>query len=128
MIHPRKKFFAAFTLIELIIVILIAAILSYIAVTRWPGTMINLNSQAQQLASDIRYTQTLAMSRATEYTLTVTSTSYSISTGGTAVNNPVTGSASVTLGTGITITTPPTNLPNSSITFNSLGTPYVDTA
>jgi prepilin-type N-terminal cleavage/methylation domain-containing protein len=124
---PGMKRNTAFTLIELIIVIVIASILASIAVTRWPGTVINLNAQTQQLASDIRYTQNLAMSRATEYTLNVTATTYSITTNGTAVNNPVTGNATVTLGSGITITLSPTNLPNNLITFNSLGTPYTDT-
>ena len=125
---PGMKRNTAFTLIELIVVILITTILASIAITQWPGARINLNAQAQQLASDIRYTQTLAMSRATEYTLNVTATTYSITTGGgAAVNNPITGSATVTLGTGITITISPTNLPNNLVTFNSLGEPYINT-
>ncbi|HEV2614610.1 MAG TPA: GspH/FimT family pseudopilin [Gammaproteobacteria bacterium] len=118
---------AAFTLIELIVVIIIAAILAAIAVSRWPGTEINLNAQAQQLASDIRYTQTLAMSRAQDYRLNLTATTYSITTtGGAAINNPVTGNASVALGSGITITLSPTNLPSNLIAFNSLGVPYTN--
>ena len=128
MTRPGMKRNTAFTLIELIVGVLIIAILSTIAVTRWPGTMINLNSQTQQLASDIRYTQNLAMSRAQDYRLNLTTTTYSITSGGgTAVNNSITGSATVTLGTGITITISPTNLPNNLITFNSLGVPYTDT-
>ena len=117
----------AFTLIELIVVILIAAILAAIAVARWPGGRINLNATAQQLASDIRYTQTLAMSRAQDYRLNVTASTYSITTGGgTAVNNPITGSANVALPSGTTITISPTNLPNNLIAFDSQGIPYTD--
>lgn len=125
----KKQNNTGFTIIELVIVIVLITILATIAVARWPGTRINLNAVAQQLADDIRYTQTLAMSRAGEYRLNLFSSSYSITTGGgAAVNNPVTGAASVTISSGITITLPPTNLPNSLITFNSLGTPYTDTS
>jgi prepilin-type N-terminal cleavage/methylation domain-containing protein len=127
---PGMKRNTAFTVIELIVVIVIISILATIAVSRWPGTRINLNAQAQQLASDIRYTQTLSMSRAQDFRLNLTTTNYSITTGGgTAVNNPVTGTATVTLPTApaITITISPTNLPNNLIAFDSLGTPYIDT-
>lgn len=125
--NSRMKHNTAFTLIELIVVILLAAIISAIAVVRWPGSRINLNAAAQQLASDIRYTQTLAMSRAQDYVLTVSSSSYAITTGsGAAVNNPITGSATVTLSSGITITIPPTNLPNNLIAFDSQGIPQIN--
>jgi len=128
MIYSRMKRNTAFTIIELIVVMIIMAILATLVVSRWPGTKISLNAQAQQLASDIRYTQTLAMSRGGAYRLNVTASNYSITTlSGTAVNNPITGSATVTLGSGITITISPTNLPNNLITFNTAGVPYVDT-
>lgn len=126
---PWMKRNAAFTLIELIIVIVIISVLATIAVTRWPGTRINLNSQTQQIASDIRYTQTLAMSRAQDYRLNLTATSYSITTGsGAPVNNPITGNTITNLPTApaITITIPPTNLPNNLIAFDSRGTPYTN--
>jgi prepilin-type N-terminal cleavage/methylation domain-containing protein len=127
---PGMKRNTAFTLTELIIVIIILGILSTLAVTRWPGTRINLNAQAQQLASDIRYTQTLSMSRGQDYRINLATTNYSITTSaGVAVNNPITGAATIALPTSpaITITIPPTNLPNSLIAFNSLGVPYTNT-
>ncbi len=124
----------AFTLIELIIVFAIAAILAAVVVARAPGTKPNLNSVAQQLASDIRYTQSLAMSRAQSYQLILSATSYQIQTSsGTVVTNETTGQNTMPMPTqpnyyAVTITLPPTNLPNNIISFDSSGTPYTDAA
>jgi len=130
----RWKRNTAFTLIELIIVFAIVAILAAIVVAKAPGTKPNLNSVAQQLASDIRYTQSLAMSRAQSYQLILSSTSYQIQTStGTVVPNETTGQTNFPMPTqpsyyAVTISLPPTNLPNNIISFNSSGTPYVDSA
>lgn len=130
--NPWTKRSTAFTLIELIVVVAIISILATIAVTRWPGSRINLNAQAQQLASDIRYTQTLSMSRAQDFQLNfLSSSSYSITANdGTPVNNIITGqTTTVLLATpATTITLPPTNLPNNLISFDSSGIPYTDSA
>jgi MSHA pilin protein MshC len=116
---------SGFTLIELIIVIVIMIVLSAYAVARWPGNHINLNAQAQQLANQLRYTQSLAFSQSQRYRLNLTSTSYSITTtGGTAVTDPVTGSNSTNLPSGITMTW--TNLPNSLVAFDGKGSPYTN--
>jgi prepilin-type N-terminal cleavage/methylation domain-containing protein len=117
-----------FTLIELVMVIVLITILAGTAIVTWPGTKINLNAQAQQLASDIRYAQSLAMTHGQRYRLNFTSTTtYTITTtAGVAVPFPVTGDTSVTLGTGITLTLPPTNLLNNLIAFDGLGIPYTN--
>ncbi len=119
---------SAFTLLELIVVIAITAILAAVATSVWPGTKINLNAQAQQLASDIRYTQTLSMSRGANYQINfINATTYNITdTNGIVLNNPVTGATSTSLSSQTNITRPPTNLPNNLISFDSEGAPYID--
>lgn len=116
---------SGFTLIELTIVIVILAIISTIVIVKWPSSNINLNADAQQLASEIRYTQSLAFSHGVRYRLNLTSTSYSITDiSGNAVVDPVTGSNSTSLSSGNTATW--TNLPNDLIAFDSNGNPYTD--
>jgi len=116
-----------FTLLEMVIVIALMAILAAIAIARWPGVNLNLNAQAQQLANDIRYTQSLAMTRGQRYRLNLlTATTYSITDlSGNAVGNNVTGNNTVTYGTGITKGTT-SNLPNNLIAFDGQGIPYID--
>jgi type II secretory pathway pseudopilin PulG len=118
-----------FYFVEFIVTIVILAILSTVVIVRWPGETINLNAQAQQLASDIRYTQSLAMTHGQRYRLNLVSTNqYTITTiGGTALNHPVTGSTTTTLGTGIIYGTF-TNLPNNLIAFDGAGIPYTNSA
>jgi prepilin-type N-terminal cleavage/methylation domain-containing protein len=117
-----------FTLIELIIVIVVMVVLSAYAVARWPGNHINLNAQAQQLANQLRYTQSLAFSQNQRYRLNLTSTSYNITTtGSTAVADPVTGSNATNLPSGITMTWS-AELPNALVAFDSKGSPYTDSS
>ncbi|MBF0152494.1 MAG: prepilin-type N-terminal cleavage/methylation domain-containing protein [Magnetococcales bacterium] len=51
-----------FTLIELIMVIVVVAVLSVYATARSPGVTLQLRSNADQLAMDIRQTQAYSMS------------------------------------------------------------------
>lgn len=117
-----------FTLLELIIVIIIIAILAVLPFFNWPAASISLDGQAQQLANDIRYTQSLSMTKAQRYRLVITTgtNSYQIlNRSGTAASF-ASGSTTVTLSTGISFGTL-TNLPNSLIVFDGDGTPYTDT-
>lgn len=116
---------SGFTMIELVVVTLIVSIIAVFSVSRWSAT-INPNALAEQLASDIRYTQSLAMTHGQRYRLNLTApNTYSITTtGGTAVPNSVTGTNTVTL-TGITFGAFG-NLPNNLIAFDGQGIPYTD--
>lgn len=119
---------SGFTLVELVTVIILLGIISTVVMIQWPGSTINLGAQAAQLAGDIRYTQALSMTKAQRYRLViVSSTTYQITnSSGTAILN-ASGATTTTLNTGITFGTL-ANLPNSLIAFDTLGTPYVDTA
>lgn len=113
-----------FTLIELIAVILIISILSAVAMMNWQAGIIDLGGEAKQLAGDIRYTQSLAMTKGQRYYLIKQSaTTYQImNAAGTAITLE-TGSTTMTLNNGITFGTL-TNLPNNLIAFDGRGTPY----
>ena len=115
-----------FTLIEVIIVVLAIAILAIYPLIKWPGTSINLDAEAERLASDIRYAQSLSMTKGDRYQFVRTSsTTYQIRS---STGTPVLlgqGSTTVTLNSGITFGTF-TNLPNNLVFFDGAGTPYTD--
>ncbi|MDR3492171.1 MAG: type II secretion system protein [Gammaproteobacteria bacterium] len=121
--HKKTR---GFTLVEAVIVISVIAILATFIGMKIPSApAVNMSTQAQQLANDIRYTQLLAMSKGQRYYITLGGSSYQIlGLDGTTVIM-ANGSTSVTLGTGITISGK-TNLPNSLISFDGEGTPYTD--
>src|SRR6267378_6842839 len=56
-----------FTLRELMIVMVIVGIISAIALTRTGNDPVMVSTQAEQLAGDIRYVQTLAMTKGQRY-------------------------------------------------------------
>ncbi len=115
---------AGFTLLELIFVLLIMSIISVTVMLQWTASGIDLGAQAKELASDIRYTQSLAMTNGQRYYLIKqSSTTYQIMTsGGTAVML-FNGRTTATLNSGITFGTL-TNLPNNLVAFDGKGTPY----
>lgn len=117
-----------FTLMELVFVIAIIAIIGVVAMLSWISSDVNAGGQAKQLAQDIAYTQSLAMSKGARYYLIITgSTTYQIRN---ASGTPVTlafGNTTMTLNNGITFGSP-TNLPNSLICFDGKGAPYTDTS
>lgn len=116
-----------FTLIEFVIVIVVIAVLAATASLYTPGDGVNVSAQAEQLASDIRYTQSLAMSRGQRFRLNLTAGSYQITDpNGIAQTHPGTGtSAAVSLGsTVLSGYNPPLN--NAYVAFDSLGVPYTD--
>jgi len=128
---------AGFTLTELVMVLAVVGIISAIAVSRMSNDPLVLATQAEQLASDIRYVQSLAMTQAAlapaqaRYRINfVSASTYTFSMAdGTAVPHPVTGSAAATsLSSGVTMTLPPAGLANSLVGFDGRGIPYTDAA
>lgn len=120
-----------FTMIELIIVVIIAAILAVMIYARFPNKTSNVYAQAELLASDIRYTQMLAMSTGQRHRIVfnTTNNSYQIlNSAGTAIIMP-SGQTVTTLGSGIAFSATWSNLlPNKLINFDTRGVPYIDTA
>jgi len=124
----QSSLICGFTLLELLLVVSIIGLLSMAALfSSWQGTNINLAGQAEQLANDIRYAQSLAMTKGQRYRWVETSsTTYQIqNNSGTAIILAQ-GNTTVTLSSGITFGTL-TNLPNSLINFDGTGTPYSNT-
>ncbi|MDH5327249.1 MAG: prepilin-type N-terminal cleavage/methylation domain-containing protein [Gammaproteobacteria bacterium] len=69
-----------FTLVELVVVMLLAGILSAYALTQWPSNAeLKLPNQTQLFVSDIRHIQSLSLSWAQPLRLTLSAGSYSVS-------------------------------------------------
>lgn len=126
---------SGFTLVELVVTLIVVAILAATFAPRLASESINVGALAEQLAGDIRYVQSLSMTEGKRHciNLTAPSTSYSLTTDlllaacPTAVTHPATGSSTVQLISGASITSV-TNLPNGFAAFNGKGIPYTDAA
>ena len=124
-----------FTLVELIVVMVVLGILAAIFVLRSNNPAIILSTQAEQLAADIRYVQSLAMTQgwsgvaptARRYRINFTATSYSLTdVSGVAVAHPGGTTGPISFAGDVSISVPPSNLPNSLVAFDGLGRPYTD--
>lgn len=116
---PPIKSQRAFTLIELVVVILLLGIISINVGSRFfSGSAFADRKVADELIEAIRYAQHLAMSRGGNIRIVTTNTSYTVEqTDGTAIPNPNrSGNYAVTI---------PGNssLSATSISFNGLGQP-----
>lgn len=113
-------------MIEMVIVISVIAIVAISVFPKDASVKLGLAAQTQALASDIRYTQSLAMTHGQRYRLNrLSATTYNITTtSGTVVQHPITG-GTITLGNGITLSTA---LPNNLIAFDGKGIPYTDSS
>lgn len=123
----RKKQ-GGFTLIELTLVIIVAGILATIATVAFRGESLNVNGQAELLASDIRYIQFLSMTLNTSYRINLlggNQYSFSSADGATPVIHLSYGGSSVSLQPNMALTWS-VNLPNNYILFDRHGVPYVD--
>jgi MSHA pilin protein MshC len=123
---------SGFTLVELVIVLILLGILAISIIPRSPTKgSLTITGQAHQFASDIRYVQSLSMTRGQRYCVNLTSTGYSMTTSNCStsagVEHPAGIAFPVTLD-GVTLSLPPTNLPNNLVTFKGKGEPYTDAA
>jgi MSHA pilin protein MshC len=123
---------SGFTIVELVLVMVLLGIL---AASLWPraptASSLTLQARADQLASDIRYAQTLSMTRGQRYCLTLTATSYSLTNTDPVTNNCTTAEAHpgglaqpISLCANACLSFPA--LTSSLIQFNGLGTPYIN--
>jgi prepilin-type N-terminal cleavage/methylation domain-containing protein len=130
-----------FTLIEAIMVMVIAVILAAVVAVRWsPFDTIKLNSATRKVAADIRYAQKVAISTQARAAIEFTGTGYNVYQNYASIilapspgdpcsdsggNFIVDFSASRCSNySGVTVTT---TLTNNVVQFNSLGTPLDDT-
>ncbi len=117
-----------FTVVELLVVMILVSIVAVSAIPRWTTSPM-LDATIQQLLSDLRYTQMLAITHGQGFRMNFTLPSAYNITGlsGTAVPNLSTGANTTTLFSGVIISGV-THLPNALIAFDGKGIPYVDSA
>jgi len=127
-----------FTLIELIMVLTVVGVLAFIAWPRLSQNTLELSSQAEQVASDIRYAQSLSMTRGAtlgsqgRYCIAFTTTGYQFrqnaNSYGTpcsiAVTHPATGlAAAIVLSGSTAVSTTNLTSPGNYIEFDTRGQP-----
>lgn len=115
-----------FTLMELAVIILLLGILAFTAVPRFLDQgAVDVSVMAEQLANDIRYTQSLAMASGQRNRINLTATAYQITTSsGGLLTHPVTGGTGPIALNGVTLSgwSPP--LTNNYVAFDGRGVPY----
>ena len=118
---------SGFTLVELVAIILLVGVLAFTAIPRYLAQgAIDVGVMAEQLANDIRYTQSLAMTRGDRFRVNLNATSYQITSSGGAstVVHPGTGTTNAVALNGVTLSgwNPP--LTNNYVAFDGRGVPY----
>lgn len=125
----RRMAEAGFTLVELIVIIVLVTLLAFVAAPRFTGGGMEVSSQAEQLATDIRYTQTLSMTRGDRYRINLTAAGYQVTdSAGNPETHPGTGSTNFIALDGVALSGYNPPLTNNYVIFDGRGVPYVDTA
>lgn len=122
--NARRRSQDGFTLIELVAVLTITVILGAAVFARLPAARINLSGQAEQLVSDIRYAQSLAMTEGVRHCVEIDAAGYQFKKTvtnpcDTPVVFPGNTSASISLGKGMRIVSTP-----ATYVFDGKGAPY----
>lgn len=124
----RRRGRGGFTLLELVLVLLIVGVLAVFALpalTSAPG--LTVSAMAAELAANIRYTQSLAMSRGQRYRINFTPTSFQITDmGGGGIVQPLTGNTAAVSVSPATLAGYNPPLTSNYVAFDTRGTPYVD--
>lgn len=121
---------SGFTVLELVLVVVMVALLAVFAAPQvFTSQSITLPATAARVASSIRYTQSLAMSRGQRYRINFTGTTYQITDmGGAPIVQPLTAStAAVSVApAALSGFNPP--LTGGYVAFDGKGVPYVSAA
>lgn len=116
-----------FSLVELVVVMIIIAVLAATLLPRTADQVINVNAQADMIAGEVRYVQSLSMTQGQRYYIQFpSSTTYRFFavSGTAAISHPATGTTlAIPLATGITAV-----MSTSVIAFDGKGIPYTNTA
>ena len=134
-VAKAKPINRGFTLVELVMVLLLVAILAFVVTPRSSENTIELSSQAEQVATDIRYAQSLSMTRGAalgtqgRYCIFFTATGYQYRNNGNSyatpctvpVNHPATGSSTAIVLAGTAVST--ANLTGNYLEFDTKGQP-----
>ncbi len=115
-----------FTLMELVVVVVLVGLLAFTVIPRMAGPSIGLDAQAEQLAADIRYTQSLAMTRGDRYRINLAAASYQItdSSGANPQVHPGTSSTNPVLLKSANLSGYNPPLINNYLVFDGRGVPY----
>lgn len=118
-----------FTLVELVTILILIALLAFTAIPRNPTLALGAGAQVDQLAADIRFTQSLAMTHGDRFRINLAATSYQITdSSGVAVAHPVTQTTAPIALDSVTLSgfNPP--LTNNYLAFDGRGIPFAAVA
>jgi prepilin-type N-terminal cleavage/methylation domain-containing protein len=93
-VTQAKSISRGFTLVELVMVLLLIAILAFVVLPRQSQNTLELSGQAEQVATDIRYAQSLSMTRGAalgsqgRYCIFFTATGYQYRNNGNSYATP----------------------------------------
>ncbi len=123
---PTKNAYqSGFTLLEIIAVLIIASVLFITIDLDFTDNTQELRGYAEQLRSDIRYTQALSMQRKERYRINLSADHYDISdrTAATTINHPATNETQFNLPNTMALSLNGA-ITNDYLVFDSLGEPY----